>query len=76
MFLSANTNSPISLLELGLHTKTGKLIVYCEEGFSRKGNVDVLCKSYGVRQVSSWNELVQSIWNVIVQTDRYLGLYG
>lgn len=75
LFLAANTNSPISLLELGLHTKSGKLLVYCEEGFSRKGNVDIVCKNYDIKQVFSWDELVQSTKEVIVSADKYMDLY-
>ena len=50
-----NTKSPISLLELGLFAgrTPEKLIVYCPEGFWRKGNVDITCTYYGVKQVGS-----------------------
>jgi hypothetical protein len=66
MFLAANTNSPISLLELGLHAKSGKMIVFCEEGFSRKGNVDIVCKRYiGIKQVFSWDDLITEIMSYI-----------
>lgn len=58
MYLAANTASPISLLELGLHVMGGKLIVFCEDGFYRKGNIDVVCKVYGITQVRSQTELL------------------
>lgn len=48
MYLDPNTKSPISLLELGIHCQSGKLIVCCTEGFYRKGNVDITCERYGV----------------------------
>lgn len=41
-----NTLSPISLLELGLYAKSGKIVVYCPNEFYRKGNVDVLSMKY------------------------------
>lgn len=41
-----DTRSPISLLELGLMANSGKLIVYCPEGFWRKGNVDIVCSEW------------------------------
>lgn len=59
MYLASNTVSPISLLELGLHAGSGKVIVYCEDGFSRKGNVDIVCRLYGVTQVGSQDELLE-----------------
>ena len=48
MYLSPGTKSPISLLEIGLFARTGKLIVVCPPGFWRKGNVDIVCVRYRV----------------------------
>jgi hypothetical protein len=61
MYFDPNTQSPISLLELGLHARDGKLIVLCPEGFWRKGNVDIVCEKYGVKQVESFEELIKAI---------------
>jgi hypothetical protein len=44
MYFDPATKSPISLLELGLHASSGKLIVCCPHGFWRKGNVDIVCQ--------------------------------
>ncbi len=57
MYFDPATKSPISLLELGLFAKTGKLLVCCPEGFWRKGNVDVVCEMYGVKQVKDLSEM-------------------
>jgi hypothetical protein len=43
MYLSPETQSPISLLELGRYIQYGKMVVCCPKGFWRKGNVDILC---------------------------------
>lgn len=56
MYFDPTTMSPISLLELGLHARTGKLVVVCPEGFWRKGNVDVLCQMYNIRQYNTLDE--------------------
>lgn len=61
MYFDPNTKSPISLLELGLHAKSKKLIVYCPEGFWRKGNVDIVCEKYGIKQVESVDELIKTL---------------
>jgi len=63
VYYCADTKSPITLLELGLHAKTTpeKLIVCCPEGFWRKGNVDIVCAKYGVKQVSSLNQIISVI---------------
>lgn len=48
MYFSPNTKSPISLLELGLFARSGKVRVVCPEGFWRKGNVDIVCQYYNI----------------------------
>jgi hypothetical protein len=61
MYFDPNSKSPISLLELGLFARTGKLIVCCSENYWRKGNVDIVCEKYLVRQVNNLDELVDRI---------------
>ena len=63
MYFDPKTKSPISLLELGLFAKSEKLIVYCPEGFWRKGNVDIVCRRYGVRQCVSMEDFIYEIMN-------------
>lgn len=48
LYLSPETKSPISLLELGLHADSGKMIVCCPDGFWRKGNVEIVCARHGI----------------------------
>lgn len=48
MYFAPETRAPITLLELGLFARSGRLIVGCPDGFWRKGNVDVVCARYGV----------------------------
>ena len=61
MYFSPGTKSPITLLELGLAARTGKLIVCCPDGFWRKGNVDVVCARYGVEQVADLDALIARV---------------
>ena len=61
MYFDITTKSPISLLELGLFASSGKMIVVCPEGFYRKGNVDITCKRYGVKQVDTIEEAVKEV---------------
>jgi len=65
LYLDPNTKSPISLLELGLHSKSKKLVVYCPKGFWRKTNVDVTCHYYDIDQVDSFEELISYVINKI-----------
>ena len=58
MYFAPNTKAPVTLLELGLLAKSGKLLVCCPEGFWRKGNVEVVCARYGVPCVNELATLV------------------
>lgn len=61
VYITADSKAPITLLELGLHARQPNLIVCCEEGFWRKGNVDIVCERYGIKQVEDFDELVELI---------------
>lgn len=61
MYFDESTKSPISLLELGLFARSGKLVVCCPNGFWRKGNVDVVCEKFKVQQAENINSLVEFI---------------
>ncbi len=61
MYFDPKSKSPISLLELGLYAKSGKLIVCCPSGFWRKGNVDIVCEKYNIPQRNNLDELITYI---------------
>jgi hypothetical protein len=63
MYFDPNTKSPISLLELGLFAKSGKLLVCCADGFWRKGNVDIVCEKYDVPLFDNLETLIKHIIN-------------
>lgn len=48
MNILANSKSPISLMELGLFAKEGRLMVFCPKTFYRYDNVRMVCKKYFV----------------------------
>ena len=48
LYLQPGTISPITLLELGLHATSGKLVVCCGDEFHRKGNVEMMCERYNI----------------------------
>lgn len=61
MYLSPETKSPISLMELGLHAQSGKMIVCCPNGFWRKGNVDIVCTRYNIPLFNDFYEAVGAL---------------
>lgn len=61
MNLLPDSKSPISLLELGLHVKSNKMLVCCPKGFYRKGNVDITCKKYGIPVYENIEDLLSEL---------------
>ena len=55
MYFAPDTMAPVTLLEFGLYAKSApeKLVICCPDGYWRKGNVDITCAMYGVRQVET-----------------------
>ncbi len=47
MYFEPGSYSPISLLELGLHAASGKIIAVYSDGFWKKGNVDIVGSKFG-----------------------------
>lgn len=66
-YFAPDTKAPITLLELGLHAR-GKGIVCCPDGYWRKGNVDVVCRRYGIPQVGTLEELISRA------RDQFMGM--
>lgn len=65
-YFDPNTSSPITLMELGLAACSINVIaVCCPPGYFRKGNVDIVCRMYGIPVVETLEELAQSIKKVI-----------
>jgi len=59
LYFQPGTMSPISLLELGLHAGSGRVIVCCPEGYWRLGNVQVVCSRFNIPLVESMDELIK-----------------
>jgi Nucleoside 2-deoxyribosyltransferase like len=61
LYFQPETISPISLLELGLHATSKKVIVCCPEGFWRRGNVHMVCMRYGIDVVETFEIFVERV---------------
>lgn len=60
LYFDPTTKSPITLLELGLFRHKA-MLVCCPPGFWRKGNVDIVCERYNVKQVGTRDEFIRSL---------------
>jgi len=65
MYLSPETKSPISLLELGMFSREQKMIVCCPDGFWRKGNVEVVCTRFKIPMFDDFNKALGSLLSTV-----------
>lgn len=48
MYFVAGTQAPVTLLEMGLSARTGKVMTVCPPGYWRRGNVEMVCKRFNI----------------------------
>jgi hypothetical protein len=70
LWLSPTTRAAISLLELGLTARSGKVIAGCPDGFWRKGNVEVVCARHGIPLLADFDSFVAAVRARITRQDR------
>lgn len=61
MYFAPGSQSPITLLELGLHADSGKVMLACPDGFWRKGNVDIVARRHRIRAYESLDALIAAV---------------
>jgi hypothetical protein len=61
MWFAPATRAPITLLELGLHARGGKMVVGCPDGFWRRGNVEIVCARFGIPLLGEWDAFVAAV---------------
>jgi hypothetical protein len=61
MYFAPNTHAPVTLLEMGLHARSGQLLVCCPDGFWRKGNIEVVCARYDVPLLDTLPMLAEAV---------------
>lgn len=67
LYLDPDSKSPISLLEMGLHMQSGKMLVCCPEGFYRKANIDITCDHYGVKVHHLYEDFLNALKDRILE---------
>jgi nucleoside 2-deoxyribosyltransferase len=73
-YFDPNTQSPITLLELGYVLGADiPLIVCCPDGYFRKGNVVITSKMCGVSVLNTFDELIDELTQHI--NDFYVDIY-
>lgn len=70
VYFDPATQSPITLMELGLHAADGKLLVCCPEGFWRKGNIEVVCNKYKIPLFDTYDDLLEALTKEIATKSK------
>jgi hypothetical protein len=58
------------LLELGLFARSGKMVVCCPGGYWRRGNVQIVCKRFGILLVDTLEELKNAVVDKLKSLER------
>lgn len=62
----ADSKSPITLMEIGLVSNLRcRVLICCEDGFWRKGNIEVMCERYNMDLFDNMNELLEELKNIL-----------
>lgn len=61
MYILGTSKSPVTLLEMGLHARSSKLLVACEKDYYRYDNVRITCGFYGIPLYSSLDQLLDAL---------------
>jgi hypothetical protein len=61
MWFAPGSQAPVTLLELGLTARAGKLVVGCPDGYWRKGNVEVVCARFAIPLAPTWDAFVAAV---------------
>ncbi|KZZ97319.1 hypothetical protein AAL_03283 [Moelleriella libera RCEF 2490] len=67
VFLGDTSVAPISMLELGLNAKSGKVLVCAMPRFAKRGNVEAICARYHVPLVSCVEDLQSAIKDILAK---------
>lgn len=60
-YFAPHSDASVSLIELGLLARSGKVIACCPAGFGSKDLVDTACQKYGVPTVADVPALIEAI---------------
>lgn len=61
-----DSQAPITFLELGRFSRRSNVIVCCEEGFFRQGNIEIFCEREDIPLVPTINDLIAELQDAFV----------
>ena len=75
-FFDKNTMSPVTMMELGLWAHSKKIVVCCDRGFWKGGNVEIVCKRYEIPFATTFADLVPKIKTMLHEKGMRLDANG
>ena len=70
MYFAPDSKSPISLLELGLFSRSHKIICCCPKKFWRRANVEFICQKFKIPLVDSLGALINKLKRLGILKDK------
>lgn len=64
-FFHKSTDAPISLLELGMAIRTKRVIVCAQNEYRKRGNIEAVCRRFGVQLLSTEVQLRDSLIDML-----------
>ncbi|MEV4537725.1 nucleoside 2-deoxyribosyltransferase domain-containing protein [Asanoa sp. NPDC049518] len=61
MWFPAGSSAPISLLETGLHLRSGRLVLGADETYGRRRNLEITAEVYGVPLRNRLDQLLEDV---------------
>jgi hypothetical protein len=61
IYFAPDTQAAITLLELGLSAKSGRVLIACPRGYWKRGNIQVVCERYKIELLDSVDELIEGL---------------
>lgn len=65
MYIAPNSLSPTSLLEMGLHATSDKMVVVCPGPYWRQGNIEVVSAQYQIPLYDNLKDGLQHIQRIV-----------
>lgn len=61
VYFNPKSPAPITLMELGLFARGKKMVVACPEGYVKRGNVQIVCRRFGIEVVDNVEQLADRV---------------
>jgi hypothetical protein len=61
VYFAPDTQAAITLLELGLSAKSGRVVIACPKGYWKRGNIQIVCEKYEIDLLDSVDELIERL---------------